>query len=224
MEEPQFVLSWCKRGSMKGLYAIADADTAERLGLPLLKWAHELFEARPAALQLRAKRWSAQRTLDCLRRLRPAAARAGVPLFANDRADLAMLARCDGVHVGQDDLPIPMVRRLSTELMVGCSTHSLAQLDAALFDRPDYVALGPIYQTSNKSNPDPVVGLEVLKEARIRTTREAIPLVAIGGIDAARAADVASYADAAAVIGALAVEHATDAALRLHRVLKGGSP
>lgn len=191
---------------MRGLYAIIDVDFLRASGVPWLAFAEEVLAARPAVLQLRAKSAGARETLDRLRALKPLCARAKVPLFANDRPDLAVLADCDGVHVGQEDIPLREVRRFSRSLRVGVSTHDLAQLGAALSDEPDYVAYGPVFPTSSKERPSPVVGLDGLRAAAERASARAVPLVAIGGIDVPRAAEIARITPVAAVIGALLPE------------------
>jgi thiamine-phosphate pyrophosphorylase len=206
----------------RGLYAIVDTVTIGRRGLAIADVAEAILAARPAVLQLRAKDLCARDTLALLRRLAPLARIAKVPLFANDRADLAALAGCDGVHVGQTDLSVADVRRVAPGLAVGVSTHDLAQLSAAVAEGPDYVALGPIFPTSSKENPDPVVGLSVLAAARAAT---ALPLVAIGGIDLARAGEIASCGALGAVIGALLPDDArlsdvTSRATALDRALR----
>ncbi|HEY4119112.1 MAG TPA: thiamine phosphate synthase, partial [Byssovorax sp.] len=131
-----------------------------------------------------------------------------VPLFANDRADLAQLAGATGVHVGQEDLPPELARAVDPGLRVGISTHDDAELDAVLDAAPgyvDYVAIGPIYETRNKERPSHVVGVDALaaRAARARAARPTLPVVAIGGVDAARIAAVAPLVDAVAIIGAL---------------------
>lgn len=106
----------------------------------------------------------------------------GVKILINDRVDIARSVRADGVHLGQDDLPPIEARKvLGADAIIGFSTHSVEQAKAALEQPIDYVAIGPVFATATKADPDPVVGL-----AGIRTVREAIgdfPLVAIGGID-----------------------------------------
>lgn len=188
---------------MKGLYAIVDTKLcAERQADPLA-FASALLAARPAAIQLRAKDLSAREVLSLLRRLGPRCRQARVPLVANDRADLAALAGCEMVHIGQDDTPYELVHRIAPQLDVGISTHNLEQLARALVARPRYVAYGPVFETRTKVNADPVVGLDGLREA-FRLTREAeIPVVAIGGITLSRVREVALVADACAVIGDL---------------------
>lgn len=207
---------------MKGLYAIVDLDFLAQRSLDPLAFADAVLAARPAALQLRAKSTGARDTLVLLRALGARAAPLGVPLFANDRPDLALLAGC-GVHLGQDDLTPAEARRLSPGLPIGVSTHGLSQLERALRERPTYVALGPIFDTSSKSNPDPVVGLEVLDEASRRCRAARVPLVAIGGLTLERAPSVARYADLGAVISALLPDEGLPGvartALALHEAL-----
>lgn len=215
---------------MRGLYAIVDTDSLSRRGLDPAAFAEAVLDARPAAIQLRDKRGGAAHMLSLLRAIQPLAARAGVPLFANDRADLAVLARCDGVHVGQDDLPVPAVRRLAqragASLRVGLSTHTPAQIEAALreprddLDHLDYVAVGPIFATSSKERPDAVVGLDGLASLRdmVGRMRPGLPLVAIGGISLERAREVAPLCSAAAIIAALLPEQGAPAPRALDEV------
>jgi thiamine-phosphate pyrophosphorylase len=192
-----------------GLYPIVDLDTLAKLGLPPVAFAEQVLSARPTLLQLRAKSTGARETLAFLRRLKPLCAEAGTLLFANDRPDLALIAGVSGVHVGQDDLPLAEVRRFAPTLLVGVSTHNRAQFEAALAERPDYVALGPIFETGSKQNPDPVVGLAELGHAAERARAANVPLVAIGGIDQERAVEIAKLGVIAAVIGALLPEAGT---------------
>jgi len=219
--------------AMRGLYAIADVEALDRRGLDPVRFAEALLAARPAALQLRDKASGARRTLALLRAIAPLAARAGVPLFANDRADLALLAGAPGVHVGQDDLPVRLVRSIGPALRVGLSTHDAEQVDGALEDAPDYIAVGPIFPTSSKDKPSPVVGVDGLAQlaGRVHGARPGTPVVAIGGITPATAAAVGALADAVAVIGALlgdeagarAYEAATERARALHAAIVGSS-
>lgn len=187
---------------MRGLYPIVDVDVLESAGHDPVAFLEAVVGARPVLVQLRAKSLGARATLELLRAFRVHTRRAGVKLFANDRPDLALLAECDGVHVGQSDLPAEEVRRCFPSLELGVSTHTLQELDEALAMRPDYVAFGPVFRTHSKRDPEPVVGLEGLSRAAERV-RGQCPLVAIGGIDASNVAGVARIADLAAVIGAL---------------------
>jgi thiamine-phosphate pyrophosphorylase len=188
---------------MRGLYAIVDVGTLTRRGLDPVWLAEAILVARPAALQLRAKDLPARETLNLLRALAPMCHRAGVPLVANDRADLATFAGCDMVHIGQQDISIDLVRRLAPKLGVGISTHSIAELDAALAARPTYVAFGPVFSTSTKTGAGPALGIALLEEAAARARACGVPLVAIGGVAEDNAASVGVHADAGAVISAL---------------------
>jgi thiamine-phosphate pyrophosphorylase len=188
---------------MHGLYAIVDAGALDQRSLNPVAFAEAVLSVFPAALQLRAKNVSARETLALLRELAPMCHRAGVQLVANDRPDLAILAGCDLVHVGQDDMPIERVRRIAPGLGVGISTHSLEQLDVALAARPEYVAFGPVFPTTTKINPDPVVGVAALSTAYARARAAGIPLVAIGGINYERARSIIATTDAVAAIADL---------------------
>jgi thiamine-phosphate pyrophosphorylase len=188
---------------MRGLYAIADIDVLRARGVSPVGFVEALLPARPAALQLRAKSLGARETLALLRALRGPCTAYSVPLFANDRPDLAVLAGCDGAHLGQADLSLADARQVAPGLALGVSTHSLEELDRALAERPAYVAFGPVFSTSSKANPEPVVGLAALTEAGRRCRAAGVPLVAIGGLTLERAALVAEVADAAALISAL---------------------
>jgi thiamine-phosphate pyrophosphorylase len=185
------------------LYPIVDLTALAARGWSPEGFAEAVLEARPRWLQLRAKRASARDALAVLDALLPLCRRVGTELFMNDRPDLALIAGADGVHLGQDDLPVAAVRRIAPGLKLGVSTHDLSQLERALDARPDYVALGPIFATGSKENPDPVVGLEMLARAVERASRVAIPVVAIGGIDAERIREVAQRGASAALIAAL---------------------
>ncbi len=123
----------------------------------------------------------------------------GVRFIVNDRPDIALLSGAGGVHVGQEDLGVDEARAIcGPDRWVGISTHSLEQLAAADRTSADYIALGPIFPTATKKNPDPVVGTELLRKARQMTRK---PLVAIGGITLERAAEVyRAGADSLAVI------------------------
>jgi thiamine-phosphate pyrophosphorylase len=185
---------------MRGLYAIVDVTTLTRLDLPIIPFATALCEAHPAVLQLRAKDLAPRETLQLLRELHPICRTAGIPLFANDRADLAALAGCEGVHVGQDDIPIATIRRIAPSLLVGVSTHSAEQAARAMEDKPDYIALGPIFATTSKTRPDPLVGVETLRAVAAASP---VPVVAIGGIDLEHAAEIGRASHLGAVIAAL---------------------
>jgi thiamine-phosphate pyrophosphorylase len=177
------------------LYAILDRGL---LTAPAVELAGTLAEAGVELVQLRDKRAAGQLYAE-VKELVEALAPRSVRLIVNDRADIAAMAGAAGVHVGQSDLPVGEARTIcGHSLWVGVSTHNLKQLCEADATSADYIAVGPIFPTATKENPDPVVGIEFLREARQRTRK---PLVAIGGITIESAADVfRAGADSVAVI------------------------
>lgn len=182
---------------MQPLYPILDAEAAASGGHDLLACARGFAALGLEMQQLRAKRLPDREFLKLAERLATV-----VPqLIINDRADIALLCGAAGVHLGQDDLPAEVVHSLKNDWTVGASTHSLEQARAALAMNPDYLAVGPIYATQSKANPDPVVGCAMLQELRKMTDK---PLVAIGGIQLENCAAVwRAGADAVAVISGL---------------------
>jgi len=152
-------------------------------------------------LQLREKQASPKEVLRLARELRRVLPW-HVRLILNDRADLAVAAGTDGVHVGQEDIPPEAARRIiCPNGILGISTHNPEQVSGATQTSADYVAIGPVFATSSKENPDPVVGLEGVRQARALTSK---PLVAIGGItvENCRSA-IEAGADSVAVINEL---------------------
>jgi thiamine-phosphate pyrophosphorylase len=185
--------------SLPGLYPITD--------LTLGQCSHaeqvELMARGGATLiQLRDKRSSPRdfynSALDAVR----VARRLGVLLIINDRVDVAIAVGADGVHLGQDDLPPERVRSLiGPDCIIGFSTHTLQQATEADLLPIDYLAIGPVFETSTKENPDAVVGVELLRAVRSRVSR---PVVAIGGISIERAhLAIEAGADCVAVISDL---------------------
>jgi len=155
-------------------------------------------------LQYRNKSGSAREMLQDARTLR-AALRTSIKLIMNDRADLALVAGFDGAHVGQEDLSPAGARRVIGDILVlGVSTHNPEQIIEADQSSADYLAIGPVFATGSKINPDPVVGLAGVHRARELTRK---PLVAIGGITRANCASVIEAgADSVAVISDLVRE------------------
>lgn len=133
---------------------------------------------------------------------------AGAMFIVNDRADVARLSGADGVHVGQDDLSPSQARTvLRAEALVGVSTHNSAQLALAIEEPVDYIAIGPVFATSSKERPDPVVGLDGVRAARATASARALPVVGIGGITIDRApAVIEAGATCVAVISDLLSE------------------
>ena len=195
------------------LYAIVDA-ACHPTATELLAFAQALLDGGCTILQYRNKSGNARQMLEQARELRklfgshPPAKDAGrvrqpyVRLIMNDRADLCLAADFDGVHVGQDDLSPEAVRRIiGPDRWLGVSTHNADQMREADRTSADYLAIGPVFSTSSKEKPDPVVGLEGVRRARALTRK---PLVAIGGITLENARSVIEAgADSVAVISAL---------------------
>jgi thiamine-phosphate pyrophosphorylase len=190
----------------RGLYGILDLPPTPSSSAVAPRRIYEaLFAAGVSLLQLRMKDATAAAMLAMLEELKAARPR-GVRLIVNDRLDVALAGGADGVHLGQDDLPLVSAQRIIKEcgpsrFIIGISTHDEAQAQAALLGEPDYIALGPIYATSSKQNPDPVVGPERLAALCRSASR---PVVAIGGITLERVpAVVAAGAQFAAIISAV---------------------
>jgi thiamine-phosphate pyrophosphorylase len=152
--------------------------------------------------QYRDKRATMRDAYLIARALRQAATEVGSLLIVNDRCDLAMAVDADGVHLGQEDLPIAYARRLlGPGKIIGLSTHTMPQVREAVSAQPDYIGFGPVFSTSTKADHDPVVGLEGLRAARALTT---LPMFAIGGITAESSRRVMEAgADGVAVISAI---------------------
>ncbi len=186
--------------SLPRFYAILDAEQAgERSPVVLCE---ALLGAGVRLIQYRDKQASSRELFETSRELAERVRRAGGIFIVNDRADVARAAGADGVHLGQEDLPVELARRvLEAGKCVGFSTHDLEQVAKADESSADYIAFGPIFSTQSKARPDPVVGLEGLRAAR-RATRK--PLVAIGGITLEKAREVIEAgADSVAVIADL---------------------
>jgi len=182
------------------LYPILDA-TCFPDAAAMFAAAEEIAAAGVTLLQYRNKSGNARQMLEEAKELR-ARLGANVKLIMNDRADLCLAVGFDGLHVGQDDLSPEAARRIvGPARWLGVSTHNPEQLAEADKTSADYLAIGPVFATSSKANPDPVVGLEGISRARELTRK---PLVAIGGITRANARSVINAgADAVAVISDL---------------------
>jgi thiamine-phosphate pyrophosphorylase len=182
------------------LYPILDA-TSFLDSQALFSAAEELMAGGVTLLQYRNKGGAAremlEQALELKRRIRGSA-----KLIMNDRADLCLTAGCDGVHVGQDDLSPAGARKVIGErLWLGVSTHNSEQVKEADKTSADYLAIGPVFSTLSKANPDAVIGLEGVRNARALTRK---PLVAIGGINRANCrAVIEAGADSVAVISDL---------------------
>ncbi|MCC6214812.1 MAG: thiamine phosphate synthase [Polyangiaceae bacterium] len=203
----------------RGLYALVCLDAVARAALDAEEAAEAVLRGGARTIQLRGKSAGSGELVSLGRRLAARCRRYGAAFVVNDRADVAALVGADAVHVGRGDLRPSEVRAVAPGLRVGVSTHDLGELEAALAERPDYVAFGPVFPTASKRDPDPVVGLEALARARDLAARAGVALVAIGGVDLARAPEVAARATAGAVIGALYAERAPACVERRARAL-----
>ena len=199
--------------SLPRLYAIVDSSAHQTIDA-LIAYTRQLAMGGCTLLQYRNKSGNARIMLEQARELRrqsraePALSLSKgvsaphVRLIMNDRADLCLAAEFGGVHVGQDDLSPESVRKIiGPDRWLGVSTHNPEQLREADLTSADYLAIGPVFATSSKDKPDPVIGLEGVRRARALTRKH---LVAIGGITRSNAASVIDAgADSVAVISDL---------------------
>jgi thiamine-phosphate pyrophosphorylase len=199
------------------LYVICDADACRRAGWTLIDFASACLDGGARLLQIRSKAEPSGRFFDeALAIVERAAGAAQV--IVNDRADVARLAGAAGVHVGQEDLsPVEVRSILGEQAIVGWSTHTTRQLDAALSQPISYVAIGPVFTTETKSTGYDALGLSSVRDAATRATRCGLPLVAIGGITLDRAEAVLQQGAAAvAVIGDILVTSDPEARVRAY--------
>ncbi len=194
-----------QRDRFAGLHVLADDDA--RWPIDPVAQARAACAGGALVVQLRAKRATDAQALAWGREIRAETRAAGVAFVVNDRVDLALALEADGVHLGQDDLPPEAARRVAPQLAIGRSTHDAEQLARALAEPIDYVAFGPLFGTSSKESAHAARGLSALRA--IASHCEALPLVAIGGIDA-KGAQLARAAGAQGVAVISAVAGATD--------------
>ncbi|MEO6401823.1 MAG: thiamine phosphate synthase [Vicinamibacteria bacterium] len=193
------------------LYAIIDASMVGSRSLT--DWVRLLAGPDKASLvQWRFKGLTDAVALLGAEELRVATTEAGVLLFINDRPDIARIVGADGVHVGQEDMAPADVRSLMPGGLIGVSTHNQGQFEKACEAPVDYIAVGPVFATTSKANPDPEVGLSFVAWTAGKTT---LPIVGIGGINGGNAADVTrAGASGIAVISELMKAEDPDAAAR----------
>ena len=201
------------------LYPITDTLLS---GLSHAEQVERLAAGGASLIQLREKRAQPREFYESAREAMSIAGRLGVQIVINDRVDIALAVKADGIHIGQDDLSPEFARRLLGDgRIIGYSTHSLKQALEATSAPVDYIAIGPIFQTSTKEKPDAVVGLDALG-----LVKEAIskPLIAIGGITLETALSVIEAgADSVAVISDLLSRgDITERTRRFLEVLKRG--
>jgi len=194
------------------VYPILDTESLGRCGIAIETAAAAFLEGGAGILQIRHKGHWSREFFQAARTVARLCRENGTPLIVDDRADFAMLLDA-GLHVGQDDLSPRDARRLiGSEATLGYSSHNVGQLVAAGGEPVDYVAIGPIFATSSKRNPDPVVGVAEIQRCRSLIEK---PLVAIGGITLENAPDVwAAGADSVAIIGALLPDSPSSRTLR----------
>ena len=193
------------RSTLTGLYVILDPDASR--GRPLLDVLKQAADGGARMFQYRDKTSSMLAACRQAVPLRQAAKDAGALFLVNDRCDLALAVDADGVHLGQEDLPMKMARAIMGEKrLIGVSTHTDAQVTTATRDGADYLGFGPIFPPGSKRDHDPVVGVEGLRRIRRLTP---LPVFAIGGITAGQVRPIIEAgADGIAVISAIA--HAQD--------------
>lgn len=194
------------------VYPILDAQSLDLRGIAIEAAAAAFLEGGAGILQIRQKGHWSRDFFAAARNVARLCRENGTPLIVDDRADFALLLEA-GLHVGQDDLcPRDARKLLGSEATLGYSSHNPAQLATAGGEPVDYVAIGPIFATASKRNPDPVVGVEEIRRCRYLVEK---PLVAIGGITLENARGVwAAGADSVALIGALLPDSATVRGLR----------
>lgn len=200
------------RLTLPNFYPILDTMLLRRASLAVETAAEALLEGGAKILQLRHKGDFTRETFAAARRVNELCVRAHALFVIDDRVDVALLLN-SAVHLGQDDLPPSAARKLCGPTPpIGFSTHNESQLRASANEPVDYVALGPLFSTATKENPDPVVGLAEFQRLRGLTER---PMVAIGGITRERAASaLAAGADSLAVIADLFPEEPSKSTLR----------
>jgi len=196
------------------LYVILDAAL---LTIPDTDCAQKLADTGVRLLQYRNKNASTRELFEASKRLASILVPQGATFFVNDRPDVAALAGASGVHVGQEDLEVEAARSvIGAGKLVGVSTHNMEQFKRATASSADYIAVGPVFATSTKADPDPVVGTDFLRQVRPLTDK---PIVAIGGITLDSAAEaIAAGADSVAVISDIL--RAPDPGKRAHQFIE----
>jgi thiamine-phosphate pyrophosphorylase len=173
------------------LMAIVDADAAARAGWTMVDLAAAFLKGGARLLQVRAKTAPSGWLLEAASAIVTLAHREGAAVVVNDRPDVARLSGADGVHLGQDDLSPSAARRvLAAGDLVGLSTHTDAQVETAVREPVDYIAIGPVFETGSKLTGYESRGLDAVRRAAAVTAAEGLPLVAIGGVTLDRAPDL----------------------------------
>ena len=202
------------RDRLSGLYVIIDPEAAR--GRDEARIAAEAMEGGARLIQLRDKTREKGLQLPVARQIRGACREAGALFFVNDHVDLALAVEADGVHLGQKDLPVAVVRRLIPRgMLIGCSTNNPDEARQAAADGADYVSVGRLFPTGSKQDTRPAT-LETLRAVKAAVS---VPVCAIGGIDESNIdAVIAAGAEMVSVIAAVsAAEDVAGAARRLSR-------
>lgn len=200
------------------LYAILDPEQIK--GRATEEVLRELLDAGVSILQLRAKALAANEFLELARLARSATAAKCCRLIVNDRVDIAMACDADGVHLGQDDLPLHAGRKLIGNKIIGISTHDVEQARQAELDGADYIGFGPMFGTQTKDTGYSARGTDMLKQIRAAVR---IPIVAIGGVNEQNVSQVwQAGADSAAIISDIL--RAEDVGAKIARILKAARP
>jgi len=198
------------------LCLVADMEAARGKDLALIVTG--AVEGGITLLQLRAKKLNSRPFLDLALKLRPLVRSAGIPLIINDRVDIALASGADGVHLGQNDMPLAAARKLLGEdAVIGISANTVEEARDAESEGADYIGLSPVYSTPSKTDTDPPIGL--VGVGRL-TEAVSIPGIAIGGINRANAADIflAGAAGIAVISAIMAAEDVRQAAAELRQI------
>ena len=170
-------------------------------------------------IQLRQKSGSTRELIQIADRIKRLCARTGIPFIVNDRIDVAIASEADGVHLGQDDFPIPLARKLlGKNRIIGGSAATVEEMESCIREGADYVGFGPVYPTGSKDDAGPVSGIDILKQI---VASSPVPVIAIGGIDRNNASHVmGAGAHGIAVISAVCCrENPKEAARELHQMV-----
>jgi thiamine-phosphate pyrophosphorylase len=199
--------------SLPPLYAILDPEqTKGRSPESVLR---ELLEGGVTILQLRVKTMAPREFFELARRVRSETKAHGCKLIVNDRVDIALACDADGVHLGQEDLPLAIGRKLTGQKIVGISTHDIDQAKEAEQSGADYIGFGPMFGTTTKATGYSARGVEMLRQVRAAVK---LPIVAIGGINEQNVRQVwQAGADSAAIISDIL--GADDVAAKVSRIL-----
>ncbi len=197
-------------------------DTVLQSRFSHLELARMAVKGGADTIQFRQKAGATREMIETVRQLKQLCLGSSVTLIVNDRVDVAIAAEADGVHLGQDDFPIPLARKMLGEnRIIGGSATTLEDAQKCLAEGADYIGFGPVYPTTSKEDADPVTGIRLLKQ-----TVEAIslPIIAIGGISAENAPEVMQTgATGIAVISAVCCQEDPEKATRaLHKAIQTG--